>query len=137
MNGSRSILRSAFRGSLACAATLALAGCLNPTVCTSEDRLSLSVQILDARTDAPAADGATVLVKSSDFSDSVEINLPAPDLDIPYTLSESEAGEGRYEVRVRKPGYQEWRLANVLISRGSCHVRAPALLIARLQAIDP
>lgn len=120
------------------AAMTALAGACSSTtelsvVCPDILKMSLSVSVFDAATGAPAATGATVIVHSSTFEDSVVLTREvAPPL-APYMVYEDRAKAGTYSVVVRKSGYRDWQENGVVIHADKCGVTSPAIVTAELQ----
>jgi len=98
------------------------------TGCTDELRMSLAVYVIDAITGASAASGATLIVHSAAFQDSVMLTR-----DGPYRQFEDAAGGGVYQIVVRKPGYRDWSQSGIRIESDRCHVESPAIVTALLQ----
>lgn len=113
-------------------AASSLGACGYPTVCTLELRTAIALTVVDAITGAPAAGGATVVVRSAGFRDSVVLSPTAAG----YSVGEDRAGAGTYEFVVRKPGYQEWIRSGVRVRADQCHVTEPAQLTAALQPLS-
>src|SRR5690349_6358979 len=85
----------------------ACSGVAPTTFCPDILRMSLSVSVFDAATGSPAATGATVIVHSAAFQDSVVLaGEVAPPL-APYVVYEDRAKAGTYSVTVKKTGYRD------------------------------
>ncbi len=96
-----------------------VAGCDSFTgVCTTDFRFGIVVEVRDAVSGAPAADGARLIVRDGDYVETVD----APPT--PSSTFLQAAGErvGRYDVTVQKPGYAEWTRTDVQVLRDGCHV---------------
>ena len=93
---------------LAIAAMTALVGACSdmtpPVVCPDILKWSLEVSVFDAATGAPAATGATVVVHSAVFQDSVALAAEATPPLAPYMVTEDREKAGTYSVTVRKTG---------------------------------
>ena len=108
-------MRSAF---ILAAATL-VAGC-NPFTgaCTTELRFGIAVEVRDAVTGAPAADGARLIARDGDYVEIVE-GPPVPGMTFLQAAGERA---GRYTVTIQKTGYQDWTRSNVWVRDAGCHV---------------
>jgi hypothetical protein len=91
---------------------------------------AIVVEVIDAETGAPAAQGVDGRVFDGSYSDSLQPQRSA----LGVVLSLSGAGErpGTYVIRLRRPGYQDWTMTHVRVTEDACHVRT-RLLVARLQ----
>lgn len=91
---------------------------------------AVEVEIRDAVSLSPIADGARGIVRDGQYVDSLR---PARG-SVEGLLSMSAAPErpGVYEVLVTRAGYLSWDTAGVLVRDSDCHVRR-ALLKAYLQ----
>lgn len=100
-------------------------------VCTADFRYGLNVAVLDAATGAAVPRPLLVIASEGAFADTSQAARDPGA--IPAFASWPLAGEraGRYTVRVRATGYQEWQQEGVVVSRDVCHV-IPVLLTARL-----
>jgi hypothetical protein len=105
---------------------------LGPTVCTTEAVPAIIVEVRDAGTQAPAANGATGYARDGDVEVVLENWDPQEDA---LTLVGAYERAGTYSVTVEKPGYQSWKQGAVVVTRGECHVRT-ARLTANLQPIS-
>jgi hypothetical protein len=90
------------RQSVAVAVAFAgLAGCGElAVVCTDIPRWALDVAILDAETDTPTADGASVIAVNGAYYDSLFVSS-----NVASVRAASEGPPGTYTLRVRKPGF--------------------------------
>jgi hypothetical protein len=106
--------------------TLLLAGCpsANPVACTAEAIASVTVELHDAVTGSPIAQGARGMLREGAYTDSMVALGPA-------TLMPAQTWEraGTYTVTVEKPGYQGATRENVVVARGRCHVDGQLLRI--------
>lgn len=120
-----------------CVALLSLAGCSSPLlpglVCTAELRSTITVEVVDAMTDAAIPVGATVIVRGAAFYDSVVVASALFTPRVAYVAWENNAKEGRYTVEVRKPGYMNWIDNDVRVPGDRCHSGPGPLVTARLQ----
>ena len=104
------------------AASLALvAGCssLLETGCTAELRSVIQLDILDSVTRAPAAAGATVLLRGP-FTDSLVI----PDTStssLAHVWFEDRVKAGTYSLLIQKPSYRDWSQSGIRIAANGCH----------------
>ena len=109
----------------------ACGGLLDPGMCTTEYVYGLNVQVQDSLTGAWIASGSTLIVRDGNFEDSVTAPVDRPHAD-DYPLVAAGERPGTYEVVVRREGYQPWRLNEVKVRGGTCHVER-VRLVARLQ----
>ncbi|MCC7002932.1 MAG: carboxypeptidase regulatory-like domain-containing protein [Gemmatimonadaceae bacterium] len=118
--------------------TLSLAaGCIDPpvTFCNFVGYPAISVSVRDAATGAPIAAGSTLVLVDGSFVDSVTVPEDALDQNsMPLVTPHSIERPGRYQVTVRRAGYQDWRRSDVLVREGDCNVFT-LNLTARLKAI--
>jgi hypothetical protein len=113
---------------LAGAASLALGACsVMPLTCTDEARSTLSVEVRDARTGAPAAQGARGILREGAYSDS--LHAATESLLIAHATFERP---GTYDVTVEKAGYLTWTERGVQVTADACHVRSRTIT-ARLE----
>lgn len=112
---------------LICVPTLLLlaTACTEPVgVCLNIALPSVSVRVRDAATGAFIASGSTLVVTDGAFTDSTAFPADTPHLNaLSLATPESQERPGNYLVTVRRPGYQTWERANVLVTQGACHVR--------------
>lgn len=118
--------------------TIGLAvACVDPpvTFCNFVGYPAISVSVRDAATDAPIGAGSTLVLVDGSFVDSVTVPEGALSQNaMPLMTPRSMERRGRYQVTVRRAGYQDWRRSDVLVREGDCHVFTMHL-IARLQAL--
>jgi hypothetical protein len=101
-------------------AVLTVASC-NPFLsCTSQVQAGIAVEVKDAATGVPAADGARGIVRDGAFVDSL--------FGTSTHMSGAYERPGVYEVIIAKEGYREWRTAGVEVTSGRCHVNTAQLL---------
>jgi hypothetical protein len=99
-------------------------------VCDSSAIPAVTVEVRDSVSGQSAAAGATLLVVSGAYRDSVTY----PDLaDGRISISAAYERPGKYLVTVTKPGYAEWRTI-AWAREGDCHVET-VRFIARLQRL--
>ena len=97
------------------------AGSIN---CGASIEPAVVVEIQDARTGVPLAEGARGVVRDGAYVDSLRPHAmrgPAPFV----LLSRAAALErpGIYSVTVAAPGYKTWTLHGVVVRADECHVR--------------
>jgi hypothetical protein len=119
------LLALAITGGVACEAR-------SPVGCTASFEPGIIVSISDSATGAPLAEAASGWVTEGTYQDSLRPfgyqGTP------PAMVSRAAVHErpGRYTVQVGAPGHVDWRLQNVRVEPGECHVRT-VHLEARLQ----
>jgi hypothetical protein len=133
-------MRSRFKAA-ALGVTLILPGCgvvdlLDPVVCPAVVTRAVEVEVRDARTGDPAADGATGTARSGNFMETLQVVgwIAHPSPSSALVLGGVEERPGVYTVRVEKAGYQPWERTGVEAERGRCGV-ITARLIADLEAV--
>ena len=77
----------------------------------------LTVEVRDAQTGAPAAEGATGTATDGTFTD------PLNTFDNLVMYPETYERPGVYDVLVQKPGYEDWTAENVRVRDGECNVQ--------------
>jgi hypothetical protein len=110
-------------------------GCASPfgITCTEEGEFAVHVEVRDAATGAPAAEGATLIIREGEYVDSMRGSV---DLPPPPVLSAGLEREGTYHVVVRKSGYEDWIRENVQVRRGGeCNKLQPVQLKASLRRL--
>lgn len=99
--------------------------------CTADARAGIRVEVRDSISGQVATAGATLLVVSGAYRDSLSYpETISPDYD--HFASAIER-PGVYLVTVKKSGYADWRNA-AWVRDGACHVRT-VRLVARLQRL--
>jgi hypothetical protein len=85
--------------------------------CTDEARPALSVTPFDSKTgDAVKSLGIATVTEGS-FTQSVPNQPPgAPGFYLAYERA------GTYDVVVKVPGYQDWKITGAVVKRDACHV---------------
>jgi hypothetical protein len=107
---------------------LSLIGCSNPFggaySCPAVITPAIVVEIRNARTGAPLANGAKGAVHDGPYVDSL-IPYEGIGLDPTSLISRRAADErpGTYAVEVNHPGYRTWSVAGVRAVAGQCGVR--------------
>jgi hypothetical protein len=90
-----------------------------PTLCTTEGRSALSVEVRDARTGEPAAVGARGSIREGAYTDTLTVVGPST-----MTAMDTYERAGTYDVTVTKPGYRTWTAEDVRVTADACHVRS-------------
>jgi hypothetical protein len=107
------------------------AGCgdtTGPGICTAQYVYGLNVEVRDALSHEPAADGATITASDGAYVDTLRV--------MPDGLLALGAGEraGVYTLTIRKPGYQVWESIGIRVDRDRCHVH-PVVVQAGIQPL--
>ena len=105
------------------AGALTLGSCESDVLCTASIEPSIVAEVRDSVTGAPAATGATLLVRNTAGGEATagwgeELFL--------YWGQEQP---GRFDVTVQKPGYVDWQRSGVRVPPGRCHVETARLLV--------
>lgn len=104
------------------------------TGCKTYLGFAVQVHVVDAQTGAPAVDGSTVVIRGSNFTDSVVATPRSSPLEsLAAMWSEDRVEPGRYTVTVRKAGYREWT-QSVRVERDGCHT-SKEVVTARLERL--
>lgn len=90
--------------------------CDSPVVCSDSIEPGIVVEIRNAATNAPIADGATGYVRDGAYVDS----LTAHSND---SLQAAFERPGTYEVFVHHDGFRDWHTSGVRVKADECHVR--------------
>ena len=93
--------------------------------CTLSIEPGIRVEVRDSTSNAPAANGASVVATDGAFTDSIAVSGE-------MIVGVVHERAGHYTVRVHKQGYRTWSRSGVDVEDGQCHVRTVDLL-ARLQ----
>ena len=101
-----------------------------PGGCSTDFVPAVEVEIIDAETGSPAAEGVDGRVFDGAYSDSLTPKRSA----VGGLLSLAGAGErpGLYFIRLRKPGYRDWVMSRVQVGKDECHV-ITRTVVARLE----
>jgi hypothetical protein len=91
--------------------------------CTEELRAGLVVEVRDAPTGLPAADGATGEITDGGYTETLLLEggmlmPPNPALQLVGAWERP----GIYNVSIAKAGYRFWRQPSVVVTADSCHV---------------
>jgi hypothetical protein len=106
--------------------------CSDPIVfCNLYEAASIVVVVRDSITDAPIASGATLVIQDGAFIDSVTYPLDPSNNEVPMLTDHSGERPGAYAVTVRRPDYEDWHRARVVVTQGECHVNT-VQLVARM-----
>jgi hypothetical protein len=120
-------------------AALVLSGCgvldlVDPVLCAGVVSRAVEVEVRDALTGEPAADGAIGTARSGGFVETLQvigwISHPGPRTAV--MLGGVDERPGVYTVTVHKPGYLPWERTGVVAERGRCGVTT-AHLTANLE----
>src|SRR5262245_3488671 len=86
------------------------ASCMEGIVgCKASLAISVHGTVVYAITGAPAIEGATVVIRGSNFADSVvATSRPSPLDSVPIFWTEDRIRPGDYAITVRKAGYRDW-----------------------------
>jgi hypothetical protein len=105
-----------------------------PTVCTASVEPAIVVEIRDARTGAPIAEGARGVVRDGAYVDSLApYAFTGASPSTMYSRRAADERPGRYAVEIiHYPAYQTWTATDVRVERGECHV-STVTLQARLE----
>lgn len=90
-------------------------------ICTAEARVGIQVEIRDAMTRNPAAEGAKATVNDGSFIDTLR-TLPVVPPQGSLTVYGVYERPGVYTVMITKPGYRDWVRSNVVVNKDECHV---------------
>jgi hypothetical protein len=120
--------------------TMVSGGCLNSTAANSCPAIiipAIVVEIKDAQTGIPIAQGAQGAVREGTYADSLRpYGGISPD---PATLVSLQAALGRpgtYSIDVQRAGYLPWTASGVKVTSDECGVRT-VILHADLIAVAP
>lgn len=102
---------------------LALGACESAVVCTANVVPSIVAEVRDSLTSAPAATGATLLVRSAAGGEATA----GTGEELYLFWGQEQAG--RFNVTVQKPGYVDWHRSEVRVARNRCHVETARLLV--------
>lgn len=93
-------------------------------LCTGVIQAGIVVEVVDARTGAPAARGAVGAVRDGAFIDSLRpaVTRGTPPADTLLSLQGAFERPGSYEVTIAREGFRPWSQSGVVVSRGVCHV---------------
>ena len=97
--------------------------------CTDVGRFAVNVQVRNARTGTPEADGALLIIRNDVYVDSMRGRAGGPPV-----LAAGPEQTGTFEVRVEKAGFRAWQRNNVRVGRsGACERLQSAILTALLE----
>lgn len=102
----------------------------NVRACTLIALPAITMHVRDSVSGAAMARGATATATDGSFVSTSSYPDAFTQDDLPLSLAHER--EGTYTVNVVKPGYREWRVAGVQVTRDECHVKT-VTLTARLQ----
>lgn len=90
-------------------------------ICTAEARVGIQVDIRDAVTRNPTAEGAKATAREGSFIDTLR-TLPVVPPQGSLTVYGVYERVGVYTVMITKPGYRDWVRSNVVVNKDECHV---------------
>ena len=127
----------AFVGLVAIAAFLCV-GCDDGSlICTTDVVPGISIKVVDAESNLPAACGTTAWILSDSYSEELTggISCDLPD-SLQYAwIHGAHERSGTYSVLLLKEGYAPWSRIGIVVRGGACHVEE-VKLEARLIRID-
>jgi hypothetical protein len=96
----------------------------DPVVCLGVVSRAIEVEVRDAATGQPAADGTTGIARDGNFVDTLSIMgwTSYPSAESALLVGGAEERPGIYSVRVEKEGYQVWERTNLRAEKGPCGV---------------
>ncbi len=105
-----------------------LTGCKNPfggpDLCPAVVNPAIVVEIRDAGTGAPLANGARGAVHDGAYVDSLTpYESTGPGIETLVSLSGAHGRSGTYAIEVNRAGYRPWTAAGVRVVEESCGVR--------------
>lgn len=122
---------------------LLLGGCdffalTDPVVCTAAISRGIEVEVRDAQSGQPAAQGALGIAREGSYVDTLQIVgwTSHPSAETALVVGGVEERPGLYSVRVEKVGYQPWERSGVRAEKGVCGV-VTARLQAQLERVEP
>jgi len=98
------------------------------TLCARSLKPPIFVEVRDARTGVPAAQGAGGWIQAGGFTSPLAPAAPEEQL-----ILASSGGPGIYNVVVQKSGYSTWIRSSVFVPGGRCGVDKSIQLSANLQ----
>jgi hypothetical protein len=118
--------KMSWRARVAVPAVLAiiLAGCDLPALggCDHWERPAIQVEVRDATTGRPAANGAFGWVQDGRFMDSLRVVINHYEPDEALQMRGAPDRPGTYHVVIQKPGYVTWERRNVRARASGCSV---------------
>jgi hypothetical protein len=98
--------------------------------CDHMERPAIQVEVRDATTGRPAANGALGWVKDGRFTDSLRVVGHYWEPDEAVHMQGALERPGTYHVMVQKPGYADWERRNVRARASGCSVDTQRLTAA-------
>lgn len=113
-------------------------GLTDPVVCPAVISRGIEVEVRDAKSGQPAAQGALGIAREGSYVDTLQIVgwTSHPSAETALVLGGVEERPGLYSVRVEKVGYQPWERSGVRAEKGVCGV-VTARLQAQLERVEP
>jgi hypothetical protein len=113
-------------------------GLTDPVVCPAVISRGIEVEVRDAHSGQPAAQGAVGIAREGSYVDTLQIVgwTSHPSAETALVLGGVEDRPGLYSMRVEKVGYQTWERSGVRAEKGVCGV-ITARLQAQLERAEP
>ena len=111
-------------------ACMALSSCQETfRACTTEYVPGIRLNIYDAETGEAVVRGAKVVIRDGDYIEVISGNDAShPEWYNVFTGAYERPGV--YRITVRKPGYQDWALSDVVVLKDECHVITQTIDVA-------
>lgn len=97
------------------------------TICPLVAEPAVVVEVRNANTGKPEAEGAIGILVNGSYTDSMGIHAKNAD-GIPVSLAGGYERSGIYTVRIEKPGFQTWLKEEVYVERRECGPETEMLL---------
>ena len=95
--------------------------CTGPIMCTKEIRYGISVDVVDAASQIPKADGSTMTIRDGNYVESTTTQGNG------LTMVGAPERAGTYIVTVAHSGYHTWIRTDVVVTKDVCHVQTVSL----------
>ena len=125
---------------LTLAAALAACDTGGAGICPAVIAPAVVVNVLDATTGGPVAEGAIAVARDGAFADTLQVSAYGSDgQDVVVSLAGAWGRAGEYRVTVERAGYARWERSGVVVrsSGGECPQPVTAVLEARLDPTPP
>jgi hypothetical protein len=103
----------------------------DPKACDTSAHAGILIRVIDNASGNPIACGASAVVISGSYSETVNSNTPCSDN---TNLMAAFERPGTYAITVSKAGYQNFTINDVIVTPGVCHVNT-VTVDARLSVI--
>ena len=104
-----------------------------PVACTLEAIAGITVEPIDSRTGKLVSGPTTLIIREGLYADTVRTTIGT--VPLPGKISAAYERPGTYDVIVRHPGYQDFLLTGIEVTKDPCHVR-PVRITAKLQPLS-